>query len=159
MKHRIFGTHTTIGKHAIIRATLLAFSLPQLAIAGDTKSPSDATQYFVSLADGDGVTSPLKVVFGLSGMGVAPAGVEVENTGHHHLLIDRPPLGEGEDGADEFDNGLIADENNVHFGKGQTETMIELAPGKHTLQLVLGDANHVPHSPPVMSEVITITVE
>jgi hypothetical protein len=92
-------------------------------------------------------------------MGVAPAGVEVENTGHHHLLIDRPPLGEGEDGADEFDNGLIADENNVHFGKGQTETMIELAPGKHTLQLVLGDANHVPHSPPVMSEVITITVE
>ena len=159
MKHRIFGTHTTIGKHAIIGATLLAFSLPQLAIAGETKSPSDATQYFVSLADGDGVTSPLKVVFGLSGMGVAPAGVEVENTGHHHLLIDRPPLGEGEDGADEFDNGLIADENNVHFGKGQTETMIELAPGKHTLQLVLGDANHVPHSPPVMSEVITITVE
>ncbi|MGB2496647.1 MAG: DUF4399 domain-containing protein [Candidatus Puniceispirillaceae bacterium] len=68
-------------------------------------------------------------------------------------------LGQGEDGAEEFDNGLIADEQNLHFGKGQTETVIELAPGRHTLQLVLGDANHVPHDPPVTSAVITITVE
>ena len=161
MKRLISGQHTGFGKHAFVGAALLALTLtlPQLAMAGDTKSPPGATQYFVTLADGAVVSSPLKVVFGLSGMGVAPAGVEAENTGHHHLLIDRPPLGQGEDGADEFDNGLIADEHNVHFGKGQTETVIELAPGSHTLQLVLGDADHVPHNPPVMSEVITITVK
>ena len=97
------------------------------------------------------VSSPLKVIFGLSGMGVAPAGVAFENTGHHHLLINRPPLGEAADGEEEFENALIADENNLHFGKGQTETIIELAPGQHTLQLVLGDADHIPHDPPVMS--------
>ena len=140
-------------------AALCALCLPQLAMAGDTASPPGAASYFVNLADGDVVTSPLKVVFGLSGMGVAPAGVEAENTGHHHLLIDRPPLGRGEDGAAAFDANLIADEHNVHFGKGQTETVIDLPPGRHTLQLVLGDANHIPHDPPVMSAVITITVE
>jgi hypothetical protein len=140
-------------------AALCALCAPQLAMAGDTASPPGAASYFVNLADGDVVTSPLKVVFGLSGMGVAPAGVEAENTGHHHLLIDRPPLGRGEDGAAEFDANLIADEHNVHFGKGQTETVIDLPPGRHTLQLVLGDANHIPHDPPVMSAVITITVE
>jgi hypothetical protein len=140
-------------------AAFCALCLPQLVMASDTVSPPGAASYFVNLADGDIVSSPLKVVFGLSGMGVAPAGVEAENTGHHHLLIDRPPLGRGEDGAAEFDANLIADEHNVHFGKGQTETVIELAPGRHTLQLVLGDANHIPHDPPVMSAVITITVE
>ena len=146
-------------KHIIMGVALCALCLPQFAVADDTASPPGATSYFVNLADGDVVASPLKVVFGLSGMGVAPAGIEAENTGHHHLLIDRPPLGQGEDGAEEFDNGLIADEQNLHFGKGQTETVIELAPGRHTLQLVLGDANHVPHDPPVTSAVITITVE
>ena len=146
-------------KNIIMGVALCALCLPQFAVAGDTASPPGATSYFVNLADGDVVASPLKVVFGLSGMGVAPAGIEAENTGHHHLLIDRPPLGQGEDGAEEFDNGLIADEQNLHFGKGQTETVIELAPGRHTLQLVLGDANHVPHDPPVTSAVITITVE
>ena len=152
-------TRIITGKRIIIGAALCALSLPPLAQAGDTRSPPGAASYFVNLADGDVVTSPLKVVFGLSGMGVAPAGIEVENTGHHHLLIDRPPLGQGEDGTEEFDSNLIADEHNVHFGKGQTETVIELAPGSHTLQLVLGDANHIPHDPPVMSAVITITVE
>ena len=105
------------------------------------------------------MTSPVKVVFGLSGMGVAPAGTEKDNTGHHHLLIDRPPLGQGADGAGELDYGLPADDNHKHFGGGQTETMLELAPGQHTLQLVLGDLNHVPHVTPVVSEVITITVK
>ena len=143
----------------VMGAALCALCLPQLAMAGDTASPPGAASYFVNLADSDVVTSPLKVVFGLSGMGVAPAGVEAENTGHHHLLIDRPPLGRGEDGAAEFDANLIADEHNVHFGKGQTETVIDLPPGRHTLQLVLGDANHIPYDPPVMSAVITITVE
>lgn len=129
------------------------------AIAGDTPAPAGAKAYFVNLQDGATVDSPVTVVFGLSGMGVAPAGVEKEQTGHHHLLVDRPPLGEGADGADELATNLPSDDNHRHFGGGQTETTIELAPGKHTLQLVLGDQNHVPHNPPVVSEVITITVK
>jgi hypothetical protein len=83
----------------------------------------------------------------------------MENTGHHHLFINRAKLGEGPDGADELIYGLPADDNHIHFGGGQTETMIELPTGTHTLQMVLGDLGHVPHSPPVMSDVITITVE
>ncbi|UUV05773.1 DUF4399 domain-containing protein [Ruegeria sp. YS9] len=126
---------------------------------GETPSNPDAKVYFVNLSDGDTVQSPVTVVFGLSGMGIAPAGTEKENTGHHHLLLDRPPLGEGEDGADELANGLPADEHHMHFGGGQTEVTLDLSPGQHTLQLVLGDAGHVPHSPPIVSEVITITVE
>ena len=105
------------------------------------------------------MTSPLTVVFGLSSMGVAPAGTEAELTGHHHLLINRPAFGIGPDGPDELEMGLPADDNHIHFGGGQTETTIELAPGQHTLQLVLGDAGHVPHDVPIMSEVITITVD
>ncbi|MDP5218344.1 DUF4399 domain-containing protein [Ruegeria sp. 2205SS24-7] len=134
------------------------FALPALA-GGETPAPADAKVYFVNIADGDTVSSPVTVVFGLSGMGVAPAGTEAENTGHHHLLIDRPPLGEGEDGADELAYGLPADDNHMHFGSGQTEVTLDLAPGAHTLQLVMGDHGHVPHATPVMSEVITITVE
>ncbi|WP_299870244.1 DUF4399 domain-containing protein [uncultured Hoeflea sp.] len=122
-------------------------------------SAEGASVYFVNLEDGATVSGPVKVVFGLSGMGVAPAGTEKENTGHHHLLINRPPLGEGEDGTDELLYGLPADDNHMHFGAGQTEVSLDLAPGTHTLQLVLGDMNHVPHLKPIMSEVITITVE
>lgn len=128
-------------------------------MAGETPAPEGAEVYFVNLEDGATVASPLKVVFGLSGMGVAPAGIEKEKTGHHHLFIDRPPLGEGEDGADELDLNIPADENHVHFGGGQTETTVELSPGEHTLQLVLGDKDHIPHDPPVTSDVITVTVE
>ncbi|WP_377192247.1 DUF4399 domain-containing protein [Ruegeria meonggei] len=131
-----------------------------LALAGgETPSNPDAKVYFVNLADGDTVQSPVTVVFGLSGMGVAPAGTEKENTGHHHLLIDRPPIGQGEDGADELAYGLPADDSHMHFGGGQTEVTLELPSGEHTLQLVLGDAGHVPHATPIVSEVITITVE
>ena len=126
---------------------------------GETPASPDAKVYFVNLADGDTVQSPVTVVFGLSGMGVAPAGTEKENTGHHHLLIDRPPLGQGADGADELAYGIPADDNHLHFGGGQTEVTLDLAPGAHTLQLVLGDAGHVPHATPVVSDVITITVE
>ncbi len=129
------------------------------ALAGDTPAPEGAKVYFVNIKDGATVSSPVTVVFGLSGMGVAPAGTEKENTGHHHILIDRPPLGEGPDGAEELDYGLPADDHHKHFGGGQTEVMLDLAPGAHTLQLVLGDMNHVPHDPPVASEVITISVE
>ena len=93
----------------------------------------------------------MTVRFGLSGMGVAPAGVETENTGHHHLIVDAPLLA--------MDEPIPADENHLHFGDGQTETVIELAPGAHTLQLLLGDWSHVPHEPPVVSERISITVK
>lgn len=126
---------------------------------GETPSNPDAQVYFVNLADGDTVQSPLTVVFGLRGMGVAPAGTEQENTGHHHLLIDRPALGQGEDGADELSNGIPSDENHRHFGGGQTEVSVELSPGSHTLQLVLGDYGHVPHAKPIVSGVITIEVK
>ena len=146
-------------KKLVLATSMIALGLTFNAYAGETPSAPDAKQYFVNLADGDVVEGPVKVIFGLSGMGVAPAGVDKENTGHHHILLDRPPMGEGEDGAEEFDYGILADENNIHYGAGQTETILELAPGEHTLQLVLGDMNHVPHNPPVMSDVITITVK
>jgi Domain of unknown function (DUF4399) len=90
-------------------------------------------------------------VFGLKGMGIAPAGVKFDNTGHHHLLIDT-------DAPADMNAPLPATDKIVHFGKGQTETTLTLSPGKHTLQLLLADANHVPHNPPVLSKKITITV-
>lgn len=141
--------------------TLLALFLSASFVlaGGSTPSNPDAKVYFVNISDGDTVTSPVTVVFGLRGMGVAPAGTEKEHTGHHHLLIDRPPLGQGEDGADELAYGLPADEHHIHFGGGQTEITLDLAPGPHTLQLVLGDAGHVPHADPIVSDVIAITVE
>lgn len=142
---------------ALIFASCLLAAGP--ALAQDTPSPEGAMVYIVTPADGATVSSPVTVVFGLRGMGVAPAGVAQENTGHHHLLINRPPLGQGEFGAEEFVLAYPADENHRHFGGGQTEVTLELPPGTHTLQLALGDAGHVPHVPPVVSERITITVE
>ena len=132
-------------------AAVLAASLAVPAIAGETPAPEGAKVYFIEPADGATVSSPVKVVFGLSGMGVAPAGTEKENTGHHHLLIntDLPNL----------DEPIPADDNHVHVGGGQTEAMVELPAGTHTLQLLLGDWSHVPHNPPVASETITVTVE
>ncbi len=124
---------------------------------GETPAPDGAQVYFVNLSDGDTVSAPVTVVFGLKGMGVAPAVTDKENTGHHHLLIDRPAFGEGEEG--EMAMGLPADDNHRHFGGGQTEVSLDLAPGDHTLQLVMGDAGHVPHSTPIVSERITITVD
>lgn len=134
-------------------------SLTGIAMAGETPAPEGAAVYFVNLKDGDKVSSPVTIIFGLKGMGIAPAGIEKENTGHHHLLVDRPPLGEGEDGKDELNANLPSDEKHIHFGKGQTEKTLELKSGKHTLQMVLGDHNHIPHNPPVTSKVITITVK
>ncbi len=144
---------------AFFAIVALTLSATFVQAGGETPSNPDATVYFVNLSDGDTVNSPVTIVFGLSGMGVAPAGTEKENTGHHHLLIDRPPLGEGEDGADELAYGLPADDNHIHFGGGQTQVTLDLAAGEHTLQLVLGDAGHVPHATPIVSDVITITVE
>ena len=122
-------------------------------VAAQTPSPTGAKVYFINLKDGDTVSSPFLVQFGLSGMGVAPAGVEKPNTGHHHLLIDAAPLTE-----EQLKEPIPADDNHRHFGGGQTEAMVTLPEGKHTLQLVLGDWTHIPHVPPVMSEPITVTV-
>ena len=138
-------------------AAAVAFA-PLAALAGETPAPDGASVYFINIADGVSVTSPVTVQFGLSGMGVAPAGIDKENTGHHHILIDLPPFGEGEEDADIAEYGIPADDNHRHFGGGQTEVVLGLEPGKHTLQLLLGDMNHIPHATPVVSEQITITV-
>jgi hypothetical protein len=114
-------------------------------------APAGATAYIVSPSDGDVVSNPVRVVFGLKGMGVAPAGIARDDAGHHHLLIDADPPS--------FDAPIPADENHVHFGMGQTEVELTLAPGEHRLQLLLADEVHVPHDPPLLSEPITITVE
>lgn len=115
-----------------------------------TPAPEGARVYIIAPEDGAKVPQTFTVRFGLSGMGVAPAGVDLPNTGHHHLLInvdELPPL----------DQPMSADVK--HFGAGQTEAEITLPPGQHSLQLMLGDKNHVPHDPPIVSEKITITVE
>lgn len=140
-----------------MKKILLATAITLLgvgAVSAETPSADGAAVYFIGLADGDTVSGPVTVRFGLSGMGVAPSGIEKEKTGHHHLFIDRAPFGD-----DDVGYGIAADDNHKHFGGGQTEVTIELAPGEHTLQLVLGDHGHVPHDPPVVSEVITVTVE
>lgn len=129
---------------AVFAASALAADLPRSA------APKDVELYIITPADGDTVTSPFTVRFGLRGMGVAPAGVAMENTGHHHLLIDAPPPA--------LNMPVPADANHVHFGKGQTEAQVTLAPGRHTLQLLLADHLHIPHDPPVLSKAITITV-
>ena len=107
--------------------------------------------YFINIKDGDELKSPFLIQFGLRGKGVAPAGVDVTNTGHHHLLIN----------VDEVDYNLPipSSDQHLHFGLGQTETNLELPSGKHSLQLVLGDKYHIPHKPPLMSEKIQIIVK
>jgi Domain of unknown function (DUF4399) len=140
-------------------ALILALTMPTFAIAGETPSAPGAKVFFVNVKDGDTVTSPFKVEFGVEGMSIVPAETDQVNSGHHHLFIDRPALGKTEDGAEELANNIIKDEKNVHFGKGQTDTMVELPAGKHTLQMVLGDKDHIPHNPPLATEVITITVQ
>jgi hypothetical protein len=117
-----------------------------------TPSPAGAEVYIISPKDGAKVSNPVVVQFGLKGMGVAPAGIKFDNTGHHHLLIDT-------DAPTDLNAPLPASDKVIHFGKGQTETTLTtLSPGKHTLILVLGDASHIPHNPPVISKKITITV-
>ncbi len=137
-------------------ATFFASAIAQTPAAAPalprSVSPAGAKLYIVSPVDGAKVKSPVKVVFGLSGMGIAPAGIKFDNTGHHHLLIDT-------DLPKEIGQPLPVSEHVVHFGKGQTEASIELKPGKHTLQLLLGDHLHIPFDPVVASPKITITVE
>lgn len=125
----------------------LCFSSVIAAAGGETAGKL----YFISPQNGAVVSGPVTVQFGLTGFGVAPAGIKQAHTGHHHLLIDTdlPPM----------NLPVPSDANHLHFGGGQTETTIELPPGEHTLQLLLGDFSHIPHDPPLLSERITITVE
>jgi Domain of unknown function (DUF4399) len=119
-------------------------------LGGPTSSPQGAAVHFIGLNDGATVPTKVTIRFGLRDMGVAPAGLERDNAGHHHLLIDTelPPL----------DKPIPNDFNHLHFGAGQTEAEITLKPGPHTLQLLLGDKDHIPHSPPVMSPRIRVVV-
>ena len=137
----------------IVLSLAMLVSAATFAAAGETPAPEDAKLYFINLKDGDTVTSPVTIRFGLSGMGIAPAGTQVPNTGHHHLIIDDKIEGEA------LNEAIPMDEKHLHFGKGQTEAVVTLPKGQHTLQLVLGDWTHIPHKPPVMSEQITVTVE
>lgn len=114
-------------------------------------APKGASVYIITPEDGAIVSSPVRVAFGLSGMGVAPAGVDQEGTGHHHLLIDTT--------LENYQLPVPTTPQHLHFGGGQTEVEIELTPGEHTLQLVLGDYLHIPHDPPIVSPTVRITVE
>ena len=132
-------------------AALLGIQATAVADHHEGAAAPDVEVYFITPVDGARLKAPVTVRFGLRGMGVAPAGVESPNTGHHHLIVDAesPPPG----------LPIPSDENHRHFGGGQTEVTLELSPGRHTLQLVLADARHVPLSPPVQSERITIEIE
>jgi hypothetical protein len=139
-------------RNTLIFCALLAAALQCVPLrAGATGAPQNAQVYFIWPADGAVITGgKFWVRMGLRNMGVAPKGTAVPNTGHHHLLIDTelPPMNEP----------IPNDRNHLHFGAGETEARVELPPGKHTLQLLLGDQDHMPHNPPVQSKVITVTV-
>ena len=134
---------------ALVAASLAYTS----AFAGNTPAPRNASLYIGWPNDGEVVSAgkPFRVWFGLRNMGVAPKGVKFPNAGHHHLLIDVD--------LPAFDQEIPSDRNHLHFGTGATETMLELTPGKHTLQLLMGDDLHVPHNPPIYSKKIRITVK
>ena len=117
-----------------------------------SKAADNANLYIISPKDGETVSSSVKIVFGLDGMGVAPAGIKFNNAGHHHLLIDVAEL-------PDINSPIPSDDNHRHFGKGQTEAIIELEPGEHSLQLILGDHMHIPHNPVVVSKKIKINVK
>lgn len=135
-----------VGIYKIMKSILLLISF---LITGAVFA--EARVYFINLEDGDEVESPFLIQFGLSEMGIAPAGIDRENTGHHHLLINVKDL--------DFSKPIPASKNHIHFGGGQTESLVELPPGDYRLQLVLGDMTHTPHTPPIVSEQINITVK
>ncbi len=137
-----------------IAAALFVISAPFTVLAEEaagTPSPPGAKVFIIEPKDGAAVSSPVAIKFGIEGMDIAPAGTEKANSGHHHLIVDGAVA--------DMKSAIPADANHVHFGKGQTEATVELKPGEHTLQLVLGDHNHVPHNPPVVSAIIKITVK
>ena len=138
-------------KRLALTTSLIALSATAMAQEVRTPAPAGAKVYFIEPRDGAEITGPVVVKMGLAGMGVAPAGVEKKDTGHHHILVNQK----------DFDPmaPLPQDDKHRHFGAGQTETTLNLPAGKHTLQLILGDHNHIPHNPLVASDVITITVK
>lgn len=136
----------------ISSAFLLLILLMPINAAEKSSAPENAQLYFISPQNGEEVLNPVRVIFGLNGMGIAPAGIKFENTGHHHLLIDLTEL-------PDIHAPIPSDNNHMHFGKGQTEALINLKPGDHTLQLILGDHMHIPHDPAVVSNKIKITVK
>ena len=141
-------------KTILISLALILSGINTAALSNEvnTTSPVDAKVYFITPTDGQSVSSTFSVKFGLNGMGVSPAGIEKKNTGHHHILIDTDTL-------PNLQAPLPATDKIKHFGGGQTETKLTLSPGKHTLQLVLGNHNHIPHNAPVISKKITIVVK
>jgi hypothetical protein len=143
--HRASSVPPTPAARATASAPVLTSGYKKVA------APAGAAVYFVNLKNGDVVTSPVLIQFGLRGVGVAPAGIEKEATGHHHLLIDVPEI--------DLNAPIPATDTHRHFGGGQTEVRVELKPGVHTLQLLLADHNHIPHHPAILSERITVTVK
>ena len=128
-----------------MKLLILTFSFTfSLLVSGEQKV------YFINLNEGDKLESPFLVQFGLSGIGVAPAGTDRANTGHHHLLINVNSVN--------LYMPIPSSKNHLHFGGGQTETTLDLLPGEYTLQLLLGDMNHIPHRPPIISKKISVTV-
>ena len=134
-------------------AAVAVFFFSSISFAGSTPAPPNAYLYIGWPNNGEVIAAgkPFRVWFGLRDMGVAPKDVQFPNTGHHHLLIDTdlPPP----------DQPIPSDRNHLHFGAGETETMLELPPGRHTLQLLMGDDKHIPHNPPIYSKKITIFVK
>jgi hypothetical protein len=133
-----------------VAAFVASILVGSVAVAQQSTMPQDARVYILWPSDGQVIKGAFWVRMGLSGAGIAPAGVQKANTGHHHLIVDAdlPPL----------DQPIPNDHNHLHFGLGQTEARLDLPPGRHTLQLLLGDENHIPHQPPLYSKRITITV-
>jgi hypothetical protein len=131
----------------------VALSLLPAAAQARVMLAAPAAAYFVNVKDGDTVSSPVTIKFGVTGIVIAPAGTETKGTGHFHLLIDTALSPE------QMKLPIPSDTQHIHYGKGQTEDTVTLSPGKHTLQLVLGDGHHVPLDPPVVSPVITVTVQ
>ena len=138
----------------LILILLLSFNVLFISLAyamEKTPAPKNAALYIITPQNNATISNPIKIIFGLKNMGVAPAGIKYAQTGHHHLLINL-------DNLPSLDRPIPSDKNHIHFGKGQTETTIQLPPGEHTLQLILGDHHHIPHDPAVISEKITIFV-
>src|SRR5260370_27819696 len=152
MLKKVVARHNRGAVAALLFAGIAAcgVAVAQTPSKGLTRSPAGAEGYFADLKDGATVPAKLKLYFGLRNMGVPPSGSDRENSGHHHLLVDTevPPL----------DQPIPNDFNHLHFGAGQTETVITLKPGAHTFQLLIGDKDHIPHTPPVMSPLIRIRV-
>ncbi len=139
---------------SLLFVLLMAFTVTSACAQQMERSPSPegASAYIITPAHGEVISGPVTVKFGLQGMGIAPAGIKYPDAGHHHLLLNAT-------GLPDLNMPIPSDAVHIHFGKGQTETTLELEPGTYTLQLLLGDQNHVPHDPPVMSEPVTIVVK